>query len=232
MKKQILFLVSLLLGSMQASGEFYFPFNQEWKFQEETFCDEGTEIQLEVKTFGDSLEIAGNTYYSYLTFYLRSEGNKVLYHVSDNMPDVVLYDFDLQIGDSLIFFEDAFPSKINTENTTFSIVTNIDTITLLDQRQARRIHYNNRANDIEFVGSEHGLLAPLNLPLATCKNISLLCVSINGVPIYETSPGACSSTDLQELEHNDSFTRKVIREGQLLIFRNATHYNALGAKVQ
>lgn len=232
MKKVLLF-VTLLLGTLQALGAFYFPLNQEWKFMEDTYCEEGWKTQIKVISFDNTLDFAGKTYYAYLSYFLRSEGNKVFYHVSDDIPDVVLYDFDLQIGDSLIYFQEGLPSSmIESMNIAYSIVTDIDTLTLLDGRQARRLHYNNRAADIEYVGSELGLLGPLNMPIATCMKISLLCASINGEPIYETSPGACSSTGLPELETSDSSARKLIQDGQLIILKDGVRYNSIGVVLQ
>lgn len=162
----------------------------EWHYHEtELFSDRSA---IWTCSFQDSL--VGNVTYQYIKdVLLRTDGAKV-WCIVDSMGQTMerlLYDFDLQIGDSIrtIFVHDDFPESPHP----YAIVTNVDTISLSDGRSARKIRYDIRPDDIEFVGSIDGILSPANLPIPLNGiKREFVCCTRGDDLIYETEPNECS----------------------------------------
>ena len=123
----------------------------------------------------------------------RSKGAKV-WCLLDSMEipvERLVYDFDLQIGDSI--------RKWGTEDyldptPKYAKVTKVEKITLPDGRSARRLSYDDRPDDIEHIGSVDGIFAPLNLPTSMCGcGEHFLCCTRGDILLYEVAEGACDT---------------------------------------
>ena len=90
--------------------------------------------------------------------YCYTENINSLDH-SDEYADVLLYDFNLNVGDTI--------ANSYYEGQGISKVTSIEKISLYDGRTAKRINYDQRPCDIEYVGSVKGLLSHLSGNLAS-----------------------------------------------------------------
>ena len=151
---------------------------------------------------------------NYNSFLLREEGNKVFVYSSLLKKDLVLYDFTLEVGDSLPAlyidwqYHDAFhqPLPYNGEVVDYNedydgtilpadtfIVTNISTITLLDGKEYKKWTFNNGMQYVEGIGSYgtsyaendfYQLIA--NVPqYSDADSTHLVCVSKNGKLLYQ-----------------------------------------------
>ena len=82
----------------------------------------------------------------YSLFFLREENNKVLIYSSILQNDLVLYDYTLELGDSLpaitsdhdYFSDDHFTKLDKAENIFTYVVTDVSTITLLDGMERKK----------------------------------------------------------------------------------------------
>ena len=162
--------------------------------------------------------IDGNQYIvfgddQYNRFALREENNKILVYSSILKKDLVLYDFTLEVGDSLpaLYFEwrahdtmqqwlyigDIVDYNKDYEGTilpaeTF-VVTDISTITLLDGKEYKKWTFDNGMEYVEGIGSFgtsyawndfYQLIA--NGPLySDVHSQHLVCVSKNGQLLYQ-----------------------------------------------
>ena len=151
---------------------------------------------------------------NYNSFLLREEGNKVFVYSSLLKKDLVLYDFTLEVGDSIPAlyidwqYHDAFhqPLPYNGEVVDYNedydgtilpadtfIVTNISTITLLDGKEYKKWTFNNGMQYVEGIGSYgtsyaendfYQLIA--NVPqYSDADSTHLVCVSKNGKLLYQ-----------------------------------------------
>ena len=83
---------------------------------------------------------------NYSLFFLREENNKVLIYSSILQNDLVLYDYTLELGDSLpaitsdhdYFSDDHFTKLDKAENIFTYVVTDVSTVTLLDGIERRK----------------------------------------------------------------------------------------------
>ena len=146
-------------------------------------------------------------YLKYDKFYLREEDNKILIYCQLYKKDLVLYDFTLDIGDTLTTLN-ALPSLTNTnkmfvydipvpdESTSDLAPVNIDTltvtdvsaITLLDGKEYKKWTFNNGMEYVEGIGSLSGDFFQLinQKRYNTClHNNHLVCASQNGVMLYQ-----------------------------------------------
>lgn len=113
---------------------------------------------------------------------------KVFYAPPGSPQDTLLYDFNLNVGDTLP------PSWINPNS---NYVTAIDSILVggfFHKRfQLSSSDFPGEVAIIEGIGSSLGLLSPL----MTNNNVSsyynmLLCVTVNGIPVYPDTATICS----------------------------------------
>ncbi len=167
---------------------------------------------------------------------IREEGKKIYAHV--NSKDVLLYDFNLNVGDSKPNYVD-IDGNIDKDQPELRVIK-VDSITLLDGRRAKRIEYDNLFRDIEYVGSDCGLLAPFVYPQRTTGGYITMCCSLNGEPIYEAVEGNCEIVNdffvASKIESISSSTpasaSKFLRNGQLFIEHNGKIYNVTGKEVK
>ena len=134
-------------------------------------------------------------------FLFRSEGAKV-WCLLDSMGipvERLVYDFDLQIGDSIrtIFTNWEALDSYSDPTPQYVKVTKVENIILPDGRSARRLSYDYRPDDIEHIGSvsvDDGILAPLNLDRCQCgKGDHFLCCTRGDILLYEVAEGACDT---------------------------------------
>ena len=125
---------------------------------------------------------------------IRQYGQKIYAWI--NNKDYLLYDFGLEIGDSIpqyYFGISADASQIDVYGQVYAHVLRIDSVLLEDGRKAKRLWYDGRMQDIEYVGSEYGILSPIIMPDITTCGGTHMCCSLDGGLIYETEPGICNS---------------------------------------
>ena len=121
-----------------------------------------------------------------------------------NGSEVLLYDFSLEVGDQINTY------AVNSDDK--STVISTDSITLLNGRRVKRIQYDKRADDIEFVGSVNGFLAPLMENYYENKNLHFCGVeyvlySSHIEKVFSTNEEQCSDiSSLSEIVAEDLFT--------------------------
>ena len=151
---------------------------------------------------------------NYNSFLLREKGNKVFVYSSLLRKDLVLYDYTLEVGDSLPAlyidwqYHDAFhqPLPYNGEVVDYNedsdgtilpadtfIVTNISTITLLDGKEHKKWTFNNGMQYVEGIGSYGTSYAENDFyqlivnvpPYSDADSTFLVCVSKNNKLLYQ-----------------------------------------------
>lgn len=230
--------------SLLCAQESYFPATMSWKYLQEELCDDGTESHIATLQSSGTKEVFGKTCQLIADIPVLAEGSKIYVleekESGSEMKDtlILLYDFSLAVGDKIVWIEshgEVIPENM-TDDTNGSLlreasVTSVETITLADGRSARRIHYDNRADDIEFVGSVNGVFAPLGLPVATCVKETFLCCSTADGLLFETSKGACeSAVTVLDGINAGNVVRKVLENGSLFILYNGKRYSILGTE--
>ena len=119
--------------------------------------------------------------------YLREENNQVLLYAPDVeiYEDVVLYDWALEVGDTLPYHNKSVYRKSDY------IVTDVSTITLLDGKEYKKWTLACGYEYIESIGAinGHGYGLFLSLPnyshLGTYIHTNLVCASRNGQLLYQ-----------------------------------------------
>lgn len=143
-----------------------------------------------------------NTYDEYCSLWLREENNKILVYSAAQKKDLVLYDFTLNVGDSLprLYVDEELSSIVDYykyeadwEYTKPLFVTEVSTITLLDGKEYKKWTFDNGMEYVEGIGSFgtsyawndfYQLIA--NGPLySDVFSQHLVCVSKNGQLLYK-----------------------------------------------
>ena len=161
----------------------------------------------------------------YNRFALREENNKILVYSSILKKDLVLYDFTLEVGDSLpaLYFEerahdtmqqwlyigDIVDYNKDDDGTilpaeTF-VVTDISTITLLDGKEYKKWTFNNGMQYVEGIGSFGTSYAwndffqlIANVPqYSDAVSEHLVCVSKNGKLLYQLDEAEMDSLGVE-----------------------------------
>jgi hypothetical protein len=257
--------IILLLGTLLAvsfvraengAEEFYFPEGMTWTVRLMPLsggCDPRDNVFV---LQGDTL-INGKKYHNvkyfevpWLVFPLTADGKKIYAHIYGR--DILLYDFGLEVGDSILHYQnirfdaDAPEDLRFGSDSAYIYVSEVDSITLLDGRRAKCLHYKDRRyqdkyyirTDIEYVGCSHGgLFSIIDVPLQTTCGSNACCCSLNGELIYEDYAGLCALMDLhsalpKEEEIALPSATKFLRDGQLLINHNGNTYNANGVLIK
>ena len=240
-------LAAPFVSAENSSDDFYFPEGMTWTVSilSDYGCDDNKYVFV---LQGDTL-INGKVYrnvrnynrYKQQVIPLNAEGKKIYAHIYDR--DILLYDFGLEVGDSIMHYrsinlEDGIPEDCRFDpDSTYSYVTRIDSVTLLDGRRAKRLHYNNYASDIEYVGcATGGLFSIINVPLLTTCGANACCCSLNGEPIYEEYPGLCEEMDIHTAfpiaQHKKPSASKNLHNGQLYIKHHEKTYSVQGVELQ
>ena len=143
-----------------------------------------------------------NTYDEYCSLWLREENNKILVYSAAQKKDLVLYDFTLNVGDSLprLYVDEELSSIVDYykyeadwEYTKPLFVTEVSTITLLDGKEYKKWTFDNGMEYVEGIGSFgtsyawndfYQLIA--NGPLySDVFSQHLVCASKNGQLLYQ-----------------------------------------------
>ena len=136
--------------------------------------------------------------------YIRqsSDANQVYLKSSDN-PEILLYNFNLQIGDEFVI-DDQCTLK----------VIEIDTIKLSDQIPRKRIKLNFKDNPtwgeqiwIKGIGSEFGMISHFMF-CSFDYSEKLLCFYSNEELLYPENPSTCFITYINDVKNENSITIK------------------------
>lgn len=140
-----------------------------------------------------------NIYDEYCSLWLREENNKILVYSAAQKTDLVLYDFTLNVGDSLsrLYVDYELSSVVDYDNDEWGlaplVVTEVSTITLLDGKEYKKWTFNNGMQYVEGIGSfgtcyAHNDFYQLiaNAPLySDVHSQHLICASRNGQLLYQ-----------------------------------------------
>ena len=135
----------------------------------------------------------------YLKLWLREENNKILLYSTAQKKDLVLYDFTLNVGDSLprLYVDYDLSSVVDYDNDEWGlsplVVTEVSTITLLDGKEYKKWTFDNGMQYVEGIGSfatcyAHNDFYQLiaNAPLSSdVYSQHLVCASKNGKLLYQ-----------------------------------------------
>ena len=202
-----------------------------------------------------------NTYDEYWSLWLREENNKILVYSAAQKKDLVLYDFTLNVGDSLprLYVDeelssivDYFKYEADWEYTKPLFVTEVSTITLLDGKEYKKWTFDNGIEYVEGIGSFgtsyawndfYQLIA--NGPLySDVFSQHLVCVSKNGQLLYKMDDAEMEQLETDclcdgyidtSVETNttpNGDTQKFLHNNQLLILRDDKTYNVMGMEVK
>ena len=179
-----------------------------------THCNEYCESsKTSLQTFDEILLENDKPYiYCYSAFLLREENNKILIYSHSLDKDLVLYDFTLEVGDSLprlyldqraekdlywikydimnvVDYHKDFENNILPADTL--IVTDVSMTTLLDGKEYKKWTFNNGMQYVESIGNFgttsgdfFKLIGNINIPVSLHAE-HLVCASQNGVLLYQ-----------------------------------------------
>ena len=139
------------------------------------------------------------SYDEYCSLWLREENNKILVYSTAQKKDLVLYDFTLNVGDSLprLYVDYDLSSVVDYDNDEWGlsplVVTEISTITLLDGKEYKKWTFDNGMEYVEGIGSFGSCYAYndfyqliANAPLySDVHSQHLICASRNGQLLYQ-----------------------------------------------
>ena len=197
------------------------------------------------------------SYDEYSSLWLREEDNKILVYSAAQKKDLVLYDFTLNIGDSLprLYVDYELSSVVDYDKDEWGlaplIVTEVSTITLLDGKEYRKWTFDNGMQYVEGLGSfgtcyGHNDFYQLivNAPLLSdVYSQHLVCASKNGQLLYQMDDAEmerlgteclCESgigSSVGTITTPKTDATKILHDGQLFIIRGGKMYNILGASV-
>ena len=135
----------------------------------------------------------------YLKLWLREENNKILLYSTAQKKDLVLYDFTLNVGDSLprLYVDYDLSSVVDYDNDEWGlsplVVTEVSTITLLDGKEYKKWTFDNGMQYVEGIGSFGTCYAYndfyqliVNAPQTSdVYSQQIVCVSKNGQLLYK-----------------------------------------------
>jgi len=215
--RTFLFIIVLLNFMIKTySQDDYYPFPQtdaKWTILHTNMFQEDFWEIREYKT-GDTITIENNLYrllvYSCIEnqYYAFREENKQIFFYIPSIGEVLVYDFNLKVGDTIFYYIDFYRDykfgdfkckscgdliTRDDENTHFKVVKSIDKVILADGTERRRFSlyewYDEYVDDIwiEGVGSIEGLLNPIiNLSAPCGDEYHFTCLRENQEVIYHT----------------------------------------------
>ncbi len=213
----------------------------------------GKDILINDKTYIELMRYSTNDVTDIGTYIcaLRFAENKKVYIYYDN-TEYLLYDFDIQVGDTLELFAGI---QYYTHKKTYThIVTNIDTLdngktqitldVILPIEQEGSIIYEEKFSKkwIEGIGSVNGIVHN-NATILEGGGISiLLCAYHNDECRYTTDDLNYTSLGcvynegdvinaVESVSVSAPSVQKIIKDGQLLILRDGKMYNIMGVEV-
>ena len=122
-------------------------------------------------------------------YLLREEDNKIFLYSQSLNKDIVLYDFTLEVGDSLPAYIKDFDRTMYSDDTL--VVTDISSVTLLDGKEYKKWTFDNGMEYVEGIGmygghrngNFFGLIQEIVVPCHTGTH--LVCVSKNNKLLYQ-----------------------------------------------
>ena len=140
-----------------------------------------------------------NIYDEYCSLWLREENNKILVYSAAQKTDLVLYDFTLNVGDSLLrlYVDYELSSVVDYDYEEWGlaplVVTEVSIITLLDGKEYKKWTFDNGMEYVEGIGSFGSCYAYndfyqliANAPLySDVHSQHLVCVSKNNKLLYQ-----------------------------------------------
>lgn len=186
-----------------------------------------------------------NIYDEYCSLWLREENNKILVYSTAQKKDLVLYDFTLNVGDSLsllyVDFElssvvDYYKYMEGYASTDPLVVTEVSTITLLDGQEHKKWTFNNGMQYVEGIGSfgtcyAHNDFYQLiaNAPLySNVHSQHLVCVSKNNKLLYQMDDAEMERLGAECLcDYNRGPRKDNAKDGQIGGRPTPTQWNQL-----
>ena len=122
-------------------------------------------------------------------YLLREEDNKIFLYSQSLNKDIVLYDFTLEVGDSLPAYIKDFDGTMYSDD--ILVVTDISSVTLLDGKEYKKWTFDNGMEYVEGIGmyggrrngNFFGLIQEVVVPCHTGTH--LVCVSKNNKLLYQ-----------------------------------------------
>ncbi len=200
-------------------------------------------------------------YIRYGGFYLREENKRIYIYSYIQQKDLLLYDFTLQIGDSLPHLysdwdieNEEYGNVVDYPTMTGKVdpivVVDVSEVTLLDGKQYKKWTFNNGMEYVENIGS-YGqsnyagdffqLIADVKVPKLI--GIRLVCVNKSGSLVYQMEQDKMDSLGVeclcQSVANSVEDTRslhmestKFIHSNQVLIQTEDKTYNIMGMEVK
>ena len=166
-------------------------------------------------------------------YLLREEDNKILLYSQNLNKDIVLYDFTLEVGDSLpAYSKDDQDGKIYPADT--FVVTDISSVTLLDGKEYKKWTFNNGMEYVEGIGmygghrngNFFGLIQEVVVPCHMGEH--LVCVSKNGKLLYQMDDAEMERLGAECLcEYTSGPKRDNAKDGQIGGRPTPTQWNQL-----
>ncbi len=160
------------------------------------------------------------------------QNKKVLYISPGDTLETTLYDFNLEIGDTVP------PSILNDNGNIVNVVVNIDSIEVgvKFHKQFKLSNGGSFLYFIEGVGSTHGLLSPTGFQFEIQQQLK--CLSVNSQPIYPANASSCPiASDLNEIETTEAIlifpnpSSRIITISSPYKHSLITFYNTIGEVV-
>ena len=165
-------------------------------------------------------------------YLLREEDNKILLYSQSLNKDIVLYDFTLEVGDSLPAYIKDFDGTMYSDD--ILVVTDISSVTLLDGKEYKKWTFNNGMEYVEGIGmyggrrngNFFGLIQEIVVPCHTGTH--LVCVSKNGKLLYQMDDAEMERLGAECLCDYDRGPRKDnAKDGQIGGRPTPTQWNQL-----
>ena len=175
--------------------------------------------------------------------------------------DLLLYDFTLQLGDSLPrlyldwdLYNEEYGNVVDYPTITGKVdpivVVDVSELTLLDGKQYKKWTFNNGMEYVEnigayghynYAGDFFQLIA--NIPVPCQMGFHLICVSKEGMLIYQIDEEKMDSLGVEclcqgianageEIQVSQTRSTKIINNSQLLILNANKTYNVMGVEVK
>lgn len=216
----------LFLSISCFSQESYFGNGRIWTILDRS-GDMDT-IYITHYSIDNKLDLDGKIYYNIENYLLRQDGYKIyLRDILMDTVDFLLYDFSLQVGDS-----------IGNPLGEYAKVITRDEFILGDGRKAVRLDYIGRSSDIEYIGNVNtGLIGYYESFILGCYDVKLLCCAENEMTLFEQYEGACEGepiTSIPVINKSETPTTKKYLDRYHLYIKGAGSpvYNALGGRVE
>ena len=180
-------------------------------------------------------------------YLLREEDNKIFLYSQSLNKDIVLYDFTLEVGDSLPTYIKDFDGTMYSDDTL--VVTGISSVTLLDGKKYKKWTFNNGMEYVEAIGMYGGrrngnFFGLIQEDVVPCHiGTHLVCISKNGKLLYQMDDAELErlgaeclcegyvDTSVETKITPNTNASKLIQDGQLFILRDGKTYNIMGMEI-